>query len=219
MNNYIYITKHSKQKLINQLQECKSSLTYNTLIFKKKYPKIQIELQLIFINDVSDIIMTYINDIMNLQYLIIIENNAPILFLDSDNIHIGLQDYNFKYLLIFDKQQLSGIIPNKYNNICKHLSINKFADWRHYYDKIKNNYLRCSIITLINKFMENTYKKINYFNNISYNTCNVNDNDYNIHNNNIIIAQMKIVNKRKMRNMIVIIKILIDLIKNILQKN
>ncbi len=212
MTNYIYITRDSKKELISNLQECKltKKTINNTLIFKKIYPKISNILQTFFINDLSDAIMEYINDELYIKYMIGSEFAFRIL-IESIGNDIGLQEYDFTYAL--------GVIGNRFitflhvvdNNICQYQS-----------GYIMDTVVDLNFVAVINEFMRYNYNIKEYIiSNTAY-VCNVINNDYVVDNSNVTFHQddntsmiFKISNKRKMKNMIVIIKIIYDIFKNI----
>ncbi len=222
MANYIYITKESKKELISSINLCETFGTIKNnrkvfhpskkLIFKKKYPKINPILRTMFIPDLSDIIMTYVNDIIEIEYCISIGDTIQILF---EYTIMNFHEYNFKYMLTRIEEGHIAIISNTCNNVYE-CYLGESVIFEYDYDNLKNVYIDVDNSVLINEFMSSSYQKHNYVNDNNHRLIELIGDRYVIRNkSNQIVGIFKILDKRKMKNMTIIIKIIIDIFKKI----
>lgn len=226
----IYFDPISKRQFKKNIYECvrnKKIIYRIPLILVKKYVSITTLLNKFIINDLANIISEYLNDQMELLYIISVSDDTNCLYVHiiANNVKLNFKIYNFEYVYAISYTK----IKNKYRFYCTLGSDSSPCGYKftNSDDKPYANGIKFESICFFNEYMKINYKKnehIKSFENTStqYVECNYNNNQYTTiyHCNDNKDATCKTLNiiitdNLKLRNVITILKMITNVINNL----
>lgn len=230
---FMFITKSSKKRFIRNMKNyAKQYLNTNDithhhicddeLVFTKTYVSINNILHMILSYDVSSIIASYLNDEIVIYYKLLFfklpEITYHYIIMESVDNQINLQNYNFKlyYVIIQSDTTKYKLHINKYRNNIFRCETN--VDWLpNIIDMDK--YFTTDITEVFNSFMMQCYDKMYYIKHVpdSNIMCFITNNSCTLYYD-FERVNIKVYNKKKMKNMIRIVKIITALFRKFVVK-
>lgn len=229
----IYITNKSKTQFISNIHNKirRQPCTYNKeLVFVKKYKSVRILLLSTtnIIADLCNVIMNYINDVFVMTYdfeFAYDEVDYDYLFnimIRSNDINIQYEKYQFSYCITIAYSMNDNLLHGKptyklmYSDAKNFYKI-KHTHCREYNDTAYTQALitELDIIQLFNAYMQYIYGKTTYFGIPVYDDQYkfiYKQNKY-VYANNSDEFNFTINNHKKLKNLIVIMKLIIDIVK------